>query len=84
MNNNLAIDEMRPKIKIDLNGIEMVNNFITEESMREGLKENFSSSILFVRSADDQKTFCQGYNLKEVVSIRNYLNDLIDLAIDCM
>ena len=71
------------KCNVAYNGILIENNFSTEKTMKEKLKENIESKILFINSGDGSTpTAFQGYNLKETIYIRNYLNDLIDKAIE--
>lgn len=79
MADNKRLDNIVCNVNYD--GILIENNFATEQEMDKELKRNKDAAILFISSADGATPTCyQGYNLKQTIVIRDYLNDLIDLA----
>lgn len=76
-----AMTTWKPVCDVDFRGLQIEANWTSEETMVEHIKLNKNTDILFISSNDGATpTSFQGYNLKEVKQIRNYLNMLINIA----
>lgn len=69
------------EVKRKEDGISIECNSTTIDHLVDKLQKDKDANILFICSNDHPyNTFHQGYNLKETIQIRNYLNKLIAIG----
>lgn len=74
-----------PVCNIEFRGLQIEANYTSEEAMVRNLRLNKETDILFISSNDGATpTAFQGFNLKETIKLRDYLNNLINLSLDAL
>lgn len=78
---NKAMTTWEPVCDVEFRGLQIENNWTSEEAMIKNIRLNRNTDILFISSNDGATPTCfQGYNLDEVIKVRDYLNNLINIA----
>lgn len=78
---NKTMTTWEPVCDVEFRGLQIENNWTSEVAMIKNIRLNRNTDILFISSNDGATpTSFQGYNLDEVIKIRDYLNNLINIA----